>query len=500
LRNKAAEFFLVFLLFTAPVIGQTNYDAQITRGLNLSYNFQFSEAEKAFSLAMQTSPERPEAYHYTAQLHLWSFLGSKDNSELKIFYRWSDIASDKAETLLKNSKNDPKLHYLTGNIYLLRAMALGAEKSNFKAFGAVKSAYSHFEESLELKRDMYDCYRGMGLLHYALDYIPGILKLAVSIGGIKPDRERGMNYVRLAYNKGAFDREESAFHLAKLYTDYAGENDSAFAVLKPLLNRFPENPVFNYEAAVILIKTGQMADAEKFINKVISQNHESVRQMNALARFLKGDIYFKRNDFAAAEKCYWEFLDKTLDADYTGIANLRLAYCLFFQGKKDLYRKALNDARSGNTDIFEDEYAKEISEQMNGRDLFYEETILIKAENDFDNRKYQDVIEALTSAPGSITVNDNKALANLLIAESLLELNRTDEAEKYLAVSESYKPSDSKWIIPKRWYVKASIEVNRGNLKKGMEYLDNAFDENDYGFRDEIEAMLNKLKSKILKK
>jgi len=500
LRNKAAEIILVLLLLTAPLLGQTNYDAQIEKGVNLSYNFQFSEAEKAFSLAMQTAPERPEAYHYTAQMHLWSFLGSKDNSELKIFYRWCDLAIEKAENLLKNSKKDPKLHYVTGYIYLLRAMALGTENSNVSAFSAVKSAYSHFEESLELKSDMYDCYRGMGLFHYSFDNLPGFLKIVVSIGGIKPDKVRGMNYVRLAYRKGTLDRAESAFHLSKLYTDYAGENDSAFAVLKPLLIQYPGNPVFNYEAAVILIKTGQLSDAEKYINKVINQNHESVRQMNALALFLKGDIYFKRNDFAAAEKCYWEFLDKTLDADYTGIANLRLAYCLFFQGKKDLYRKALADARGGNQDIFEDVYAKEISERMNGRELYYEETLLVKAENDFESRKFLEVIQVLTNGIGAITVNDNKAIANLLIAESFLELGKTDEAEKYITVSESIKIADAKWVIPKRWFVKASIEVNRGNLKKGMEYIENAVDTNDYGFKDEIRAMLNKLKSKILKK
>lgn len=500
LRSKLYPILIVLIIFSPSIKGQAGYETQILKGLALAYNFQLDESEKAFSRAMQIEPARPEAYHYIAQIHLWAFLGSKDISELKIFNRWSEISVSKAEELLKKSGKDPKLHYLLGYIYLLKAMAYGADNSNLSAFGASKTSFSYFEESLSIRPDLFDSYRGMGLFHYALDFIPGIFKWAVSLSGIKPDRERGLNYLRTAYRKGNLDKPESAFHLAKIYADFAGEYDSAFTVLKPLLNQYPANPVFNYQAAVILLKSGHLSEAEKYINKVIAADHPAVKQMNSLAQFVKGDIYFLRNDFVNAEKYYTGFIDNALDADYCGIASLRLAFCRLINGKKDLYKKALLEARNGNTDIHDDEYAKEFSERLNGRELYYEEIILLKESNNFAAGKYQDVIKSLNSSINAITIGDNKARAYLLIAECSMALKNSADAQKYLTLAESIKPSNEKWIIPRRLYVKAEIELQNGNRKKAGEYCEEALDENDYQFSDEISTLLYNLRQRIFKK
>ena len=116
MKNKLKSVLFFIVLITTITKGQASYDALISQGINLSYSFRLEEAEALFSKAMGTAPERPEAYQYTAQIHLWAFLGSKDNSELKIFEKWSDIAVNKAEALLKRNKEDYRINYLLGNI------------------------------------------------------------------------------------------------------------------------------------------------------------------------------------------------------------------------------------------------------------------------------------------------------------------------------------------------------------------------------------------------
>lgn len=499
MKIKFYYFFSVFLFLSSAVIGQNSYDAQIMKGLNLSYNFQLDEAERVFSQAMQQAPGRPEAYHFTAQIHLWAFLGSKDRSELKIFTLWSDMSIAKAEALLKKNSGDYRLNYILGNIYMLKAMAEGTDNSFLSAFSSTKASFSYFEKTLKLNPGFYDAYKGMGLIHYALDFIPKVFKWAASVAGLKADRERGFYYLYTAYEKGNDDKIESAFHLAKMYTDYAGEYENAFSILKPLLSQFPKNPMFNYQAAIILFKEGNLNEAEKYLNKVILLNHKAVTQMNLLSVFLKGDIQYRKNDFANAEKYYSDFVDKTKDADYTGIANLRLAVCRFINGHKDKYQKALLDAREGNSDIFEDEYAKRVSSEINGRDLTQDEILFIKAKNDYYAHNYWNTIKNLSSAVHLFRDINLKAQGYVLLAECYIFVQKLDEAEKNITYFSSCGNTNSRWTLAQSLYLRALIEYKKGNIVNAKGFYEQALDENDYDFKDEISVRLNNLKRKIFK-
>ena len=500
MKNRLLLFFTVLIIFSSVVIGQGAYDVQVKKGLNLAYNFQFTEAEKAFSKAMEISPLRPEAFHYNAQIHLWAFLGSKDKSEYKIFMRWSDISLGKAEEMLKKTPSDARMNYILGNIYLLKAMADGADNSTMSAFSSSKTAFAHFEKALKLNSGFYDAYRGMGLLHYAMDFIPGVFKWAVNLSGMKADREIGFNYIHTAYKKGNEDKVESAFHLAKLFTDYAGDYDSAIVILKPLLAQYPGNPIFNYQAGVAHIKAGDFQEAEKCLNRVIVLNHPAVSQMNSLSLFLKGDIYFKKNDFINAAKYYSAFVEGAMDSDYTGIANYRLAVCCLMNGVKDMFKKAMTDACRGNDDIFEDEYAKRMSIELNGKELSQNELLYIKAANEFDSRKYQNVLKSLEPVVNSFNERALKAKSFLLMAECSIILKKYDEAYSFLHSADSIGETESKWLIPKSLYLKSLIEYKRGKLKQAKEFLEKAVDKNNYEFQNEISVLLNNLKRKIFKK
>lgn len=497
MKNNTNVLLVFLILVTSVLKGQSGYDALISQGISLSYSFRLDEAEAVFSNAIAASPERPEAYHYTAQLHFWAFLGSKDNSEYKIYQRWSDIAANKAESALMKNKNDYRTNYLLGNIYLHKAMAYGADNSSLSAFGAVKSSLNYFQAALRLNNSCNDAYRGIGLIHYTLDMLPSIFRWAVSLTGIDPDREKGFGYVKRAYKWGREDKTENSFHLAKLFTDYTGEYDSAMALLKPLINQYPDNPVFNYQAAVICLKGGDNIEAERYLNKVIAQNHKAVKQMNALALFLKGDTYYRRNDFQSAAQYYSRFLDNALDADYTGIASLRLAVSLQILGKSENYKRVLTSASDGNSDIFEDNYARKISRKMNGRAFTGEEILIIKGNNFIESRQYKNALQILSNAP-LIADKDLRLNAYIIIAEAYIHEGNYSEALKYLSLADEIEPEANEWIIPKSYYLKALIEYKKGNLPLAGEYCRKGISENDSDFKDQIDTMLNNLKYKIL--
>ena len=494
--KRRHSLFLFFLFSFSAVWGQGSYDALLKKGLDLAYNFRFEESEKAFNKAIETAPERPEAFNFIAQNHLWAFLGSNDIAEYRIFTRWSDIALGKAEAM----QNSAEKYYITGNIRLLRSAALQAEGSMLSAFGECKAAFSSFEDAIDKNHSFYAPYKGLGLIYYALDFIPGVLKFAVSLTGIKADREMGFNYIRTAYKKSTVERTESAFHLAKLYTDYLAEYDSSLAVLKPLINQYPLNPLFNYQAAVDYIKKGELNEAEKFINTVLKLNYPSVKRMNLLALFLKGEIYFYRNDFDDAAKIYEEFINNAPDADYTGIANYRLAVCYTAAGNRDACIKALKEAQNGNPDIPDDDFAKSESARLNGNGITKNELIVVTGENNTAAHKFEDALKTLLPFVNGANEQRLKGRAFLSIAECYLETKRADEGLKYLYRFDSEGDYDKGWMLPYSLYLKSLAELSKGNIAKAKEYCLSGEGENDYDYKDKISSLLNNIKRRIFKK
>ena len=491
------RFLIFLLLFSSPVYSQNSYDSLVKKGANLLYNFQVAEGNRILNQAIEMAPSQPDAYVFIAQYHAWLFGASKNENEKKNFEKWSDIAISKTESALKKNENDCRLICIIGNIYLLKAVVAETDGSPIKAFNYCKTANSYFENSKEINPKYFDADKGLGLIHYFLDFVPGVFKWAVKLTGMKPDKELGLNLVRKAYREGTDDKIESAFHLSKIFTDYVAEYDSAKVILKNLLTQYPKNPLFCYEMVIAQIKDGNVDDALKYVDRILEKKYPDIPLMNSLTVFLKGDIYFKKNDFKDAEACYIEFISNASDPDYTGIASYRLAICQCVEKKKDAFVKSLLTAREGNTDIFEDAFAKRISKAMNGRFFTDDELLIIKSKNDFDCKKYSNVLKNLSSSVWSISDGDQKANGFLLLAESLVYLNRLDEAAKYLDNLDSIKISDAEWITPRALYVRALLNYFKGDRKSAQYFYQKALDKNDYDFSDEIGELLNNLKRKI---
>lgn len=494
-QMKIIAVLFCFALFFPSFItnAQNNYDQLISKGLNLSYNTSFDDAEKVFNDAIKIEPNNPEGYYNIAQIHLWEYLGTHSKESYNSFMSWYKRTTDLTEKILDSKPNDYYLTYLIANTYMFKAIAAVTDHSYLNAFFAIKTSSSYFNKTLQLNPKFYDAYRGVGEIHYFMDFIPGVIKWAVNLTGLEANKDKGLAELKIAYNKGTIDKVKTTLSLAEIYSDYIAEYDSAETLLKELVSKYPNNSMFNYHLAVVLIKKRDLSGANKYLDMVLRENHPELTVLNNFSLFLKGDIYFKLNDFANSIKYNELFLSKTSDKDYTGIANYRLAVCYKILRNNEKAQECLVKVQNGNHDIYDDAFAQKMSEIYLQNGISPDELLTIKMKNNLEAGKNEEVYSTLEPMINQIRNNGTHSKALVILSEAAIQIGKYSQGISFAKQCDSVDPETESWVKPQAWYLIALENYKVGNLNDAKNYLKKVIDSDEYKNNKLLNASVNKL-------
>ncbi len=495
----AAVFAIIVCGLVPRASAQASYDELISEARTLSYNVKFDEAESLFAAASRLSPSRPQSYFGIAQIRLWTFLGTENPSDFSAFNKASDRAVFMAQHALDADPHDYRATFLLGELYLNRTLAEVTAHSFLAAFWNVRSAYGYFEKTLELNPKFYSAYRGVGEIHYFLNLIPGAAKWILPLAGLSADKAKGFSEIRLAYQEGTVDKVEATLSLAQVYETYLAEYDSAEALMRNLVTEFPNNPMFNYHLAVVLLKETKLHEAEHYLDAVLRMNDPTFIVLNNLSIFLKGDVYFKLNEFSKAIKYNEIFLNRTKGPDYTGITNYRLAISYRAIGKLDSMRKCLVRAKNGNSSIYDDSYADRQSEKFLKAGISRDELKLIEMRNDLAAGKFEEVYSILIPAMKNIHDINLQAEGFTILSEAAVRLGKFAEGLKYAESSDTIDPEDESWVRPRSWYLTAACDYHFGYFDAARTFLKKAAGTDAYERDDRFSAAVNNLERKLEK-
>lgn len=497
--KKVKIFSAVLLFFTAQSLFPQNINSLIQQGLNKAYNLEIDSAEKIFNKIIDHYPQKPHGYYHVAQLHFWLYLGTRDPGEYLVFLKFAELAQEKIDKVLDDDKDNYAVSYIAGNLSSFKAMAHATNDATVDAFWASKKAVSYYEQTLELNPKFYDAYLGLGLFDYAMSFVPDFLKWAVNLTGLSSDKARGLRYIKTAYKKGN-EQTEAAFHLAKIYTDYLADYDSAYIYIRSAIAQYPKNTLFHYQHAVTLIKDKQLDQALEELNTVIRLNNKKVPQITSLAYYRKGEIYFKKNQFNTALKNFEKFLNTSKELDFVGIASYHAAICNKMLKNDSEYEHYLTYAKSGNQDIFEDSYAKEKAEKYSEHEISPADLKLIKFKNYIDVGKSRTANDSLSAYLKNGNGYEQKTLAAAYLCEASLNLGRYADALSHSDELVKADPDNEKWVVPFGYLISAKANYGLGNRDEARAHLLKAEDENSYEFQDQIQAQIENLKRKLRKK
>jgi tetratricopeptide (TPR) repeat protein len=484
-------FVLIFtFLFYSYCFAQQEIERQILKGLESCYNFNWDQADQTFQNLIDKYPDDPRGYHFKSSIYLWYYLGGNEKNDLITFEQYSEMALKKGEALLEKDEKNQMALYILGADYSYRAIAFGKAENFLDAAWATKKSESFLTEVLELNPKKVDAYLGLGLYNFAVAQIPSAFKWALNLVGISGDMDAGIKYIETASEYGSYAKVEAQYYLAQIEMDFLADYETSAAILKKLVRKYPQNLLFNYSYAVLLMKQRKMPEALKLLDKVIKAGNSQFSQITSFSYFLKGDINFRNNNLDSAKNYYMQFLEKTKDNDYTGIAGYRLAVCYEATGDREEAVKYFKKAQTGNMDLDDDIYAKRKGEIYEKRTMSPNELQLVYDSNMLEAGKYKAAYDSLTSLYPAIQIDKLKAEALLYKSEAAYYMGDYRESIEMANQSLALDPSNEKWIIPFSYYFLARANKKLGNTEECKFNLEKADDENEYDYQNKIKNLL----------
>jgi hypothetical protein len=123
------------------------------------------------------------------------------------------------------------------------------EKRGLASLGPIKRAERNAERLLVLRPNAADAYVAIGAANYIVGSLPAYKRLFVWFGGVRGDRERGMQQLARAAEGGHYLKPLAKALLA-LASRRERQPERARILLEELTREFPANPTFARELAL----------------------------------------------------------------------------------------------------------------------------------------------------------------------------------------------------------------------------------------------------------
>lgn len=471
-------------------------EQQILNGLDATFKFDFEKSEKIFNSLIEKYPDAPAGYHFKSIPYLWKYLDNKNDSDFFSFINLSDSTIKKANDLLEPDSVDTFRYYILGSSYSYRAMAFARQESYLDAILATKKSFSYLNSIVLNDSTYYDAYMGLGLFNFMIAQTPPALKWAMRMTGIEGEKDKGIEYLKLAADKGKFSKVEAIFYLSQILTEFYGEYEKAENLLTSLNKKYRENLLFKYSLASFYLKLSRLEKSENLLNRIISSADTNFSQLIRYSNLSIGDIYFYRNNFDKARNYYQIFLSDSSEDYYRGIAALRLGLCYSFSGDSLNAAKYFKLADEGNPDIDDDRYAKIIGERFleNPPDSIQLRIIFIK--NLIEAGKYSEAQDSLLNIPKGDISKSQLAEINLYLSDVSFYLDSLTQAYSY-ALSAIGNDESEKWIQPFAYYLAARVSLKLNYLADAKKYIEKVKEYSDYFYENKLANMLNAVEYKL---
>lgn len=260
---------LIYLLL--PVIGQaqvltdSSLRQTILNALEHLYNFEFTEAEPYIRQLQTRYPQHPVGFVLKAAELQWQYFPLKGNAAATAqFVEAATKALELCEKRLDHDENDAEaiFYALTAHGYM--ALKYNNEHEQMKAVSESRRAYRYMKDGFKLMEKNPEFFFTTGLYNYYVERYP------IDHPVVKPlmiffqngNMPLGIRQLETATKRGMFTRAESNYYLAHIFLKHENQPDYAFSYLKPLIAKYPANPLYTMLDTEALLLMGQYAEAQ----------------------------------------------------------------------------------------------------------------------------------------------------------------------------------------------------------------------------------------------
>jgi tetratricopeptide (TPR) repeat protein len=249
-------------------------DSLIKVLLDFTYRENYGAALAIADEIIQKYPQEPDGYFFKAAIYDYYMEDYHTDKYSDKFFSNMEIAEKKAKAKL-NSLTDPKerawMNFYIASAAGYRAMRAGREGNYIVALKYALEGLKPLKSALEEDSTLYDAYFPLGIYHYAISKAPnriGFIPSFVLSRNREEDKERGINYLTLAWQRGRYTSVISALTLAWVLSQ-EGRSKEAIPILKGYVEKYPESRYFKWVYGYLLIKEGRFQEAEDIYEKLL---------------------------------------------------------------------------------------------------------------------------------------------------------------------------------------------------------------------------------------
>ena len=153
-----------------------------------------------------------------------------------------------------------EMHLYAGMAGGLAARMYGLRAENRVAARAGVRAREHFLRALALDPSLADAKMGLGLYNYYVDTLSTIARVLRFFMGIPGgSKEDGIRQLQVAIDHGQLTPALARYYLAICLHFYDQKYEQALQVVTPLVEKYPENPIFRLVRGDLYGKLGRKA-------------------------------------------------------------------------------------------------------------------------------------------------------------------------------------------------------------------------------------------------
>ena len=242
-----------------------------------------------------------------------------------------------AKKAVKNNKKDGRNYFYLGCAYGSRCVFKARRGEWLEAFRDGSQVQKNFKKAITYSPEFYDSYYGLGLHKYWLSAKSKILR---ALPFARNNRQQGIEYVKLAVEKGQFLNVDAKYGLAAIYYNEQ-EFENALEMTDHLYESFPNNPTLLYRRGRIYQKLERWAEAKETFNeldKVLNAaKYQSVSYRVELM-YQTAKCQFHLNDMLEAQRLCKKAIDLEKECDFS--KEIDGPFEKFSEIKKELFELA----------------------------------------------------------------------------------------------------------------------------------------------------------------
>ena len=224
-----------------------------------------------------------------------------------------------ADQRLKANDKDKNALFAKGYAKGLHAAFITlADHSFFTAARQGLAARNDSEAVLKLDPDYADANLAVGIQQFAVASLPRMVRMVVGIAGVGGNKERGLQLLRVAAEKGVVTNIEARTALS-LFLRHDGRYPEALAVQHSLAQQFPHDYLFRLEEANLAKDKGDGPGAIAIYKQVLADATRPgyfIDPRLVLAYFGLADTERGQNDIADAARHFLQAADQPDSSDW----------------------------------------------------------------------------------------------------------------------------------------------------------------------------------------